>query len=92
MSNTVKIPEALLQPVAEGTPTIEINRGIGFTINLQGYESARIDTSVKIAGALANKDEIVKLVSAELENQIQEQIRDIVNQHDTNKTLLGYRK
>jgi hypothetical protein len=86
------IPAKLLQPVETGTPTIEISRSVGFTVNLQGYESARIDSTVKITGALENKDEITALVSAELESQITAQIQDIVAQHNPNKTLLGYNK
>lgn len=88
----LKVPAVLLQPVAEGTPTIEVSRSIGFTVNLQGYESARIDSTVKITGALANKDLIAKQVSEELEAQITAQINDIVTQHSPSKTLLGYNK
>lgn len=88
----IKVPEHLLQSVEEGTPQIEISRSMGFTINLQGYETARIDASVKVTGALENKDEIVSLVEAELESQMKKQIADVVQQHDPNKTLLGYRK
>lgn len=91
MSKQIIAPQ-LTQSVPEGTPQIEITRGMGFTINLQGYESARIDASVKITGALENKDEILKLVEAELEAQMQSQIKEVVEQHDPNKTLLGYRK
>lgn len=86
------VPETLTKSVPEGTPQIEITRSMGFTINLQGYESARIDASVKVIGALENKDEISKFVTAELEAQMQEQIKEVVEQHDPNKTLLGYRK
>ena len=92
MSNKTEVPESLLQVVPERTPMIEITRALGFTINLQGYESARIDASVKITGALENKDAILKVVEAELEAQMQSQIKEIVEQHDPNKTLLGYRK
>ena len=92
MSNQVNVPEKLLQSVTEGTPQIEITRGMGFTINLQGYETARIDASVKVTGALENKDAILKLVEAELESQMSRQIAEVVQQHDPNKTLLGYRK
>lgn len=88
----VNVPTKLLQPVEPGVPTIEISRSVGFTVNLQGYESARIDSTVKVTGALMNKDEITALVSAELEQQITAQIQDIVVQHNPNKTLLGYNK
>lgn len=92
MSNHNVVPESLLKAVPEGTPQIELTRSMGFTINLQGYETARIDASVKVTGALENKDEILKLVESELESQMQRQIADVVSQHDPNKTLLGYRK
>ena len=92
MSKEIVVPENLLQTVPVGAPQIEISRSMGFTINLQGYESARIDATVKITGALAHKDEIIKLVESELESQMQTQIKEVVEQHDPNKTLLGYRK
>ena len=92
MSENIRVPENLLKPVPEGSPQIEITRSMGFTINLQGFESARIDASVKVTGALENKDEILKLVEAELESQMQNQIKEVVEQHDPNKSLLGYRK
>ena len=88
----VNVPKELLMPVDEGTPTIEISKAIGFTVNLGGYESARIDSSVKVTGALENKELIAELASKELETQIQAQIKDLVGQHDPNKTLLGHRK
>jgi hypothetical protein len=86
------IAPELLQEVKAGQPTVKISRSMGFTVNLQGYESARIDATVEINGALENKDLIVDAVTKELESQIQDQIKEIVNQHDPNKTLLGYRK
>ena len=92
MSKEIVVPESLLQVMPEGSPRIEISRSLGFTINLQGYESARIDATVKVMGALEHKDDIVKLVEAELESQMQTQIKEVVEQHDPNKSLLGYRK
>jgi hypothetical protein len=91
-SKELNVPKELLQVVPEGTPVIEISRSIGFTVNLQGYESARIDSTVKITGALENKDTIAKAVEEELADQITAQIQDIVKQHDPHKTLLGYKK
>lgn len=88
----LNVPTELLETVAQGEPTIEVSRSMGFTVNLQGYESARIDATIKISGALKNKDAIITAVQGELEQQIQSQIKDIVDQHDPNKTLLGYRK
>jgi hypothetical protein len=88
----LNVPKELLETVEAGKPTVEISRSMGFTVNLQGYESARIDATIKINGALENKDKIAELVQKELEQQIQSQIKDIVDQHDPNKTLLGYRK
>lgn len=92
VNNAKNIPQKLLEAIPEGVPTIEVMKSIGFTVNLQGYESARIDASVTIKGTLENKEEIKALVTAELENEIKAQIGELVNQHDPNKTLLGYKK
>lgn len=92
MTEKLNVPTELLQTLEAGEPTIKVSRSMGFTVNLQGYESARIDATIEINGALKNKDAIVTAVQQELEQQIQSQIKDIVDQHDPNKTLLGYRK
>lgn len=88
----LNVPTELLQKVEEGQPTIKVSRSMGFTVNLQGYESAKIGATVEITGALENKDKIIETVQKELEAQIQSQIKEIVEQHDPSKTLLGYRK
>jgi hypothetical protein len=90
--HVMEINKELIQQMPEGHPQIEVTKSIGFTVNLQGYESARIDATVKVTGLLENKEEIKKLVTAELESEIQNQIGELVKQHDPNKTLLGYRK
>lgn len=86
----VPIPEELTKPIEPNQPTIKISRSIGFTINLQDYESARIDATVELSGDIKNKDLMVEYLEQELEAQIKEQIRDVVAQHNPNKTLLGY--
>lgn len=88
----INIPEALLKPVEDGTPKVEISKSIGFTVNLQAYESARIDCNVKITGALENIELIKEQVSKELEAEAKKSISELVQQHDTRKTLLGYSK
>ncbi len=85
-------PKELLEIIPDGTPKITITRSVGFTVNLQAYESARLDTTVTVEGKLENKELIEKFVNQEVESQIRNQIRELVEQHDTNKTLLGYRK
>jgi ABC-type hemin transport system substrate-binding protein len=92
MAEKLNVPTELLQHLEAGEPTVKISRSMGFTVNLQGYESARIDATIEITGSLENKDKIAEAVQKELEQQIQSQIKDIVDQHDPNKTLLGYRK
>jgi hypothetical protein len=92
MSEKLSVAPELLQELKAGQPTIKISRSLGFTVNLQGYESARIDATIEITGALENKELITTTITRELEAQIQHQISEIVAQHDPNKTLLGYRK
>lgn len=86
------IPPELLEPIDEGTPTIEISKAIGFTVNLQGYETARIDTRITIKGKLENKDKVAELVNRELEAEIKKQIDELIEQFDPNRTLLGFPK
>lgn len=92
MAGTVKVPDELLKPVPEGEPKITISRSMGFTVNLQGFESARIDATVTVEGSIKNKDKIIEYVNKELEHQMKLQIKDVVSQHDTKRTLLGYPK
>lgn len=82
----------LTQPIEAGTPKVTISQSIGFTVNLQSYESARIDASISIEGALANVEQIKEEISIQLEQSITKQIRELIEQVDPNKTLLGHRK
>jgi hypothetical protein len=82
----------LTEEVAPGTPMVEISKSMGFTVNLQGYESARIDCSVKISGSLVNVEAIKAEVTKQLEGEVKAAIGQLVEQHDTRKTLLGYSK
>jgi hypothetical protein len=86
------VNEELLRPIPAGVPTVEIAKSIGFTVNLQAYESARIDCSVKINGALEDIEIIKAEVTKQLEAEVKEAIGQLVEQHDTRKTLLGYSK
>lgn len=88
----VSVNKDLLKQVEVGTPTVEIMKSVGFTVNLQAYESARLDCSVKITGALENVEAIKEEVTKQLDIEVQNQIKQLVDEHDTSKTLLGYRK
>jgi hypothetical protein len=92
IENQMQRLKELSKPIEPGTPKVTISQSIGFTVNLQAYESARIDTSISIEGALENIDNIKEEVYAQLEEAITKQIKDLVAQVDPNKTLLGHRK
>jgi hypothetical protein len=92
MTNQQNRLEKLTQLLEPGKPTITIEKGIGFTVNLQSYESARIDSKITITGSLDHLEEIKAEVDHQLEEEITKQIQDLVQQVDPNKTLLGHRK
>lgn len=82
----------LTHPLEAGQPKVTISNSIGFTINLQGYESARLDATISIEGALENIEDLKAEVSEQLEATITKQIQELIAQVDPNKTLLGYKK
>lgn len=84
--------QKLTQLMEQGKPTITVEKGVGFTVNLQSYESARIDSKITITGSLDHLTEIKAEVDHQLEEEITKQIQDLVAQVDPNKTLLGHRK
>jgi hypothetical protein len=92
MENQMERMKQITQPIEPGQPKVTISQSIGFTVNLMQYESARIDASVSIEGALNNIESIKAEVSAQLEEAITKQIRELIEQVDPNKTLLGYKK
>lgn len=92
IENQIQRLKELTQPIPAGTPKVTISQSIGFTVNLQAYESARIDATISIEGVLENIETIKAEVASQLEDAITKQIKDLIAQVDPNKTLLGHRK
>ncbi len=66
--------------------------GVGFTVNLGQYESARIDAGVEIQGEKSQISELWKEAENEVVQQIEHQIRSLKEQVDERTTLLGMPK
>lgn len=69
-----------------------VKLGIGFTINLGGYESARIDAGVEIQGKRSDMDELWVKAQTELQTQINEQVRLFKQHYNDKETLMGLPK
>jgi hypothetical protein len=66
--------------------------GMGFTINLGNYESARIDAGVEIQGDKDKMSELWLQAEKEVTDQLSKQVAILKQQLDEKTTLLGHGK
>lgn len=69
-----------------------VKLGAGFTINLGGYESARIDVGVEIQGEKTELPKLWEQAEQEIEAQLQKQVEMFKQHIDDKETILGFPK
>lgn len=76
--------------VTEGMPKVVAKFGLGFTINLQNYESCKIEAGIELEGTIDNLEKLQKQAQDEVEKVIEEQLSQL-KEKDPRITLLGFR-
>lgn len=64
----------------------------GFTINLGGYESARIDIGIEIQGDRDEKDTLWEEAEKEVNRHLEREVYALKEALDEKKTILGLAK
>ena len=65
---------------------------LGYTINLGGYESARIDVGAEVEGDKENSEQVWKEVKEEVEQQLKDEMNELKELYDEKETMLGLPK
>jgi len=76
--------------VTEGMPKVVAKFGLGFTINLQNYESCKIEAGIELEGTIDNLEKLQAQAQEEVEKVIGEQLSQL-KEKDPRITLLGFR-
>lgn len=76
--------------VTEGMPKVVAKFGLGFTINLQNYESCKIEAGIELEGTVDNLEKLQAQAQEEVEKVIEEQLSQL-KEKDPRITLLGFR-
>lgn len=76
--------------VTEGMPKVVAKFGLGFTINLQNYESCKIEAGIELEGTIDNLEKLQEQAQEEVEKVIDEQLSQL-KEKDPRITLLGFR-
>jgi hypothetical protein len=76
--------------ITEGMPKVVAKFGLGFTINLQNYESCKIEAGIELEGTIDNLEKLQKQAQDEVEKVIEEQLSQL-KEKDPRITLLGFR-
>lgn len=76
--------------VTEGMPKVVAKFGLGFTINLQNYESCKIEAGIELEGTIDNLEKLQEQAQDEVEKVIEEQLSQL-KEKDPRITLLGFR-
>lgn len=76
--------------VTEGMPKVVAKFGLGFTINLQNYESCKIEAGIELEGTIDNLEKLQEQAQNEVEKIIEEQLSQL-KEKDPRITLLGFR-
>ncbi len=76
--------------VTEGMPKVVTKFGLGFTINLQNYESCKIEAGIELEGTIDNLEKLQAQAQEEVEKVIEEQLSQL-KEKDPRITLLGFR-
>ena len=74
----------------EGMPKVVAKFGLGFTINLQNYESCKIEAGIELEGTIDNLEKLQEQAQDEVEKVIEEQLSQL-KEKDPRITLLGFR-
>lgn len=74
----------------EGKPKAVAKFGLGFTINLQNYESCKVEAGIELEGTVDNLVELQVRAGEEVERLIGEQLEQL-KEKDPRVTLLGFR-
>lgn len=77
----------------EGEPEIKVKFGLGFTLNLMNYESARIDAAVELTGTVGNSEALWNAAREEVEKELDKQLADLKTgiPGDGRTTMLGFK-
>lgn len=70
----------------------KVEFGLGFTVNLGGFESARMDAKVTLEGDESELDDLWAKAEGEVQKQINRNIESIQTHYDAEATLLGLPK
>lgn len=76
--------------VTEGMPKVVAKFSLGFTINLQNYESCKIEAGIELEGTIDNLEKLQAQAQDEVEKIIGEQLSQL-KEKDPRITLLGFR-
>lgn len=76
--------------VTEGMPKVVAKFGLGFTVNLQNYESCKIEAGIELEGTIDNLEKLQEQAQEEVEKVIEEQLSQL-KEKDPRITLLGFR-
>lgn len=76
--------------VTEGMPKVVAKFSLGFTINLQNYESCKIEAGIELEGTIDNLEKLQEQAQDEVEKVIEEQLSQL-KEKDPRITLLGFR-
>lgn len=90
LSKDMIVRRKVEEMVTEGMPKVVAKFGLGFTINLQNYESCKIEAGIELEGTIDNLEKLQAQAQDEVEKVIEEQLSQL-KEKDPRITLLGFR-
>jgi len=90
LSKDMIVRRKVEEMVTEGMPKVVAKFGLGFTINLQNYESCKIEAGIELEGTIDNLEKLQEQAQEEVEKVIEEQLSQL-KEKDPRITLLGFR-
>ena len=90
LSKDMIVRRKVEEMVTEGMPKVVAKFGLGFTINLQNYESCKIEAGIELEGTIDNLEKLQEQAQDEVEKVIEEQLSQL-KEKDPRITLLGFR-
>lgn len=90
LSKDMIVRRKVEEMVTEGMPKVVAKFSLGFTINLQNYESCKIEAGIELEGTIDNLEKLQEQAQDEVEKVIGEQLSQL-KEKDPRITLLGFR-
>lgn len=90
LSKDMIVRRKVEEMVTEGMPKVVAKFSLGFTINLQNYESCKIEAGIELEGTIDNLEKLQEQAQDEVEKVIEEQLFQL-KEKDPRITLLGFR-